>query len=94
MRKKILVGEDDALEFIIKELQSLTNRIERMEQKMATRLELNAGLDGITGSLLSLTAAIDELKAAIASGADFQVELDKVTAINAAIQAAIANAQV
>jgi hypothetical protein len=92
--KDVIIGEDDAFEYVIKELQDIKNRIERMEQKMATRTELNAGLDGISGSLGSLSAAIDALKAALAAGSDFQVELDKVTAINAAIQAAIANAQV
>lgn len=93
MRKKILVGEDDALEFIIKELQDVKTHIERMEHTMATRADLNAGLDGLTAPLASLSAAIDALKAAIAAGSDFQPELDKVNAIGAAIQAAITNAQ-
>jgi hypothetical protein len=92
-KKKILVGEDDALEYIIKWCQTIENRLERMEHTMATRAELNTGLDGVVAAFGPLTDAINTLKAAIASGADFQPELDKVTAIGAAIQAAISNAQ-
>lgn len=64
---------------------------------MATRTELNAGVDTVVSAVASLVteqaAAFARLEALIASGLDFTPEIEKLTALNASIQAAIETAR-
>ena len=82
---------------VIRIIKDSDQTLRRIENTMATRTELNDGINAVLASVGTLAteqaAAFQRLLDKIAAGGDFQVELDQVNKINAQVQALIAAAQ-
>ena len=72
-------------------------RTQRMEEKMATRNDLNNAIGALLASVNSLSteqaAAFQRLLDKINSGSDFQAEVDQIVAINNQVITLISQAQ-
>ncbi len=82
---------------LIRIIKDSDRRLRRMEEKMATREELNTAITGVLASVGTLAteqaAAFQRLLDKITAGQDYQAELDQITALNTQIQALTAASQ-